>query len=245
MPSHIASLFALSSQVFEERCTASANSPIKAAEQGVARYLALGIPPSKIILGTPWYGYVYECISGGLAPGEACEIDRVPFREANCSDAAGNQTTFMEVMDLFDNGICPGDLIEPCEVAAGAMMWDEATLSPYFTFTSGRRVFQVIMNPNSISLQSLLSASPTKKAVDARELTLMLSQVWFDDAKSSSIKYGFAASLGLGGVGPYRFDQLDPSGARTGNPRAPAEAQSMWASLSSFDRPAKFLAGIH
>jgi hypothetical protein len=79
-------------------------------------------------------------------PGEACEIERVPFRDANCSDAAGNQTTFMGVMDLFDNGICPGGLIEPCEVAAGAMMWDEATLSPFFTFTSGGRVYQV-MNP--------------------------------------------------------------------------------------------------
>jgi spore germination protein YaaH len=71
-------------------------------------------------------------------------------------------------------------------------------------------------------------------------LTLMLPQVWFDDAKSSGIKYGLAASMGLGGVGPYRFDQLDPSGARTGNPRAQAEAQSMWASLSSFDRPANW-----
>lgn len=67
-------------------------------------------------------------------------------------------------------------------------------------------------------------------------LTLPLcEQVWFDDAKSSALKYALAAKHGLAGVGPYRWDQLDASGQLTGNPKAPAEAAGMWAALSAFD----------
>lgn len=177
---------------------------------------------------------MYECVSGGLAPGEECEIERVPFRGANCSDAAGNQTTFMDIMNLFDRGVCPGNLVKPCELA-GTMMWDDATLSPYFSFTSGGGVYQVRGRIFHLLFQSSIPMM--------RVLTSLLGQVWFDDDKSSGIKYGLASRMGLGGVGPYRFDQLDPLGALTGNSRAPAEATRMWASLSSFDGPVDNLGG--
>lgn len=44
------------SQIFD-RCIASANSPSSRARYGLQRYLDLGIPPSKLILGTPWCTY--------------------------------------------------------------------------------------------------------------------------------------------------------------------------------------------
>ena len=45
---------------------------------------------SKLILGVPWYGYRYACAS--FYPGNGtCAIKHVPFRGANCSDAAGQQ----------------------------------------------------------------------------------------------------------------------------------------------------------
>lgn len=49
------------SQVFD-RCIASANAPLAGAINGLEQYLALGIAPQKLILGVPWYGYVYPCL---------------------------------------------------------------------------------------------------------------------------------------------------------------------------------------
>lgn len=39
-----------------------------------------------------------------------------------------------------------------------------------------------------------------------------LRQVWYDDAESLTPKYQLAKDMGLRGVGPYRFDQVDPIG---------------------------------
>jgi hypothetical protein len=38
------------------RCVASANSPAALAEKGLRQWLALGVPPDKLVLGLPWYG---------------------------------------------------------------------------------------------------------------------------------------------------------------------------------------------
>merc|ERR1712048_1346392 len=82
--------------------------------------------------------------------------------------------------------------------------WDESTQSPYFNFVSGDKA------------------------------SVQLWQMWFDDAKSSAIKYAAARRLGVRGVGPYRWDQLDYNGSVTGNPRAPAESKEMWEAFDSF-----------
>jgi hypothetical protein len=51
-------------------------------------------------------------------------------------------------------------------------------------------------------------------------LRLALAQVWSDDAVSLKPPYEMAKELGLGGAGPYRWDQLDYAGNA-------AEAQEM------------------
>lgn len=38
----------------------------------------------------------------------------------------------------------------------------------------------------------------------------VVHQLWFDDAESLTPKYQLAKDLGLRGIGPYRFDQVDP-----------------------------------
>ncbi len=68
-------------------CVASANSPLPKTELGIKQYLDLGISPSKLVLGQPWYGYDYPCID--VRPGDVCYIKKVPFRGVPCSDAAG------------------------------------------------------------------------------------------------------------------------------------------------------------
>jgi di-N-acetylchitobiase len=55
-------------------------------------------------------------------------------------------------------------------------------------------------------------------------------QYWFDDAKSMRAKFTWAKSLGLGGVGPYTFDDLDPF-------KSPEESEAMWSAFDVFSRP--------
>ena len=41
---------------------ASSTDPLNVIEQGLLSYINMGIPPSKLILGVPWYSYVYPCL---------------------------------------------------------------------------------------------------------------------------------------------------------------------------------------
>ncbi|KAJ9586019.1 hypothetical protein L9F63_020316, partial [Diploptera punctata] len=51
------------SQIFDSECTARANSGIRKTEEGLVKYIDLGITPEKLVLGVPWYGYNYPCIN--------------------------------------------------------------------------------------------------------------------------------------------------------------------------------------
>lgn len=59
-------------------------------------------------------------------------------------------------------------------------------------------------------------------------------QMWYDDPQSLGLKYRLAADLGLLGVGPFTYDDLDNDGSKTGNPKAAAEAKAMWQALHIF-----------
>lgn len=183
------------SQIYS-RCIASANSPLSIAERGLRRYAQLGVPPAKLVLGTPWYGYSYPCSSGD-AEDDVCPIALVPFRGVNCSDAAGSEVGFLHVMNLLDRNVCPPGLGTACAVTAAGLKWDESTQSPYFNYVA--------------------DGAPR--------------QMWFDNARSSRLKYAAAMQLGARGVGPFTWDDLDADGSVTGNSKAPAEAREMWGGL--------------
>jgi di-N-acetylchitobiase len=57
-----------------------------------------------------------------------------------------------------------------------------------------------------------------------------LHQVWYDDAASLAVKYAVAKAMGVRGVGPYRYDQLDYSGSAQSAP----QTKAMWAALAGF-----------
>eukprot|EP00929_Paragymnodinium_shiwhaense_P089053 TRINITY_DN49311_c0_g1_i1.p1 TRINITY_DN49311_c0_g1~~TRINITY_DN49311_c0_g1_i1.p1 ORF type:complete len:407 (-),score=59.33 TRINITY_DN49311_c0_g1_i1:78-1298(-) len=129
------------SQIFG-KCIASANAPTSMLERGVTRYLQLGIPGEKLIVGTPWYGYQYPC-QGAKPQDDICQLKLVPFRGVNCSDAAGSEVQFMDIMNLLDNGVCPPKTGTKCEVTT-AVRWDTSTQSPYFNFVvDGKQVYQM------------------------------------------------------------------------------------------------------
>lgn len=191
------------SQIFD-KCIASANAPLALAKRGLERYLQLGVEKEKLVLGTPWYGYVYPCINSGPSD-EICQIPLVPFRGASCSDAAGAEVAYMHIMNLLDTSTCPpGSKGGVCKVTTEVRM-DTSTQSPYFNF--------VETLPNG---------------------TEQLYQMWFDDPVSSALKYREAALLGVRGVGPFMWGYLDEDGTATANPKAYAESEAMWAAMKAF-----------
>ena len=109
------------SQIFAQ-CIAGPNAPFPGMVRGVERYLDLGIPPSKLVLGVPWYGYRYPCLPG-TAPGATyCPTKQVPFRGVNCSDAAGNEVAYASLMRTL-RGASGG---------TGGLRRDGSTGDPFF-----------------------------------------------------------------------------------------------------------------
>ena len=51
------------SQIYYQ-CIAGANSPLALVDKGLEEFIVgYDIPPSKLVLGLPWYAYVYPCES--------------------------------------------------------------------------------------------------------------------------------------------------------------------------------------
>ena len=98
------------SQVFNvTTCTAYANSPIETTKVGIREYLELFDMSSRLVLGVPWYGYRYPCINEYSGPGTVCQIPLTipPWRGCNCSDAAGSQWPFNDMMKVIRNETDP------------------------------------------------------------------------------------------------------------------------------------------
>jgi di-N-acetylchitobiase len=106
------------SQVFDT-CIAGANAPLPGMISGMTEWFNLGIPPSKLILGVPWYGYKYRCLDGTPPDAIYCPIEAVPFRGVNCSDAAGKQVAHADAMKIR-------------RMAGASVMRDESTQSLFF-----------------------------------------------------------------------------------------------------------------
>lgn len=119
------------------RCIASANSPTQVAELGISQFLDLGISPNKLIMGLPWYGYDYPCIDMESKTSKFCPIQEIPFRGVNCSDAAGGERSFSDIMSQVNAGNMTGDL-----------QWDALLQSWYFNYQGRDGVHQVWFDDN-------------------------------------------------------------------------------------------------
>lgn len=72
-------------------------------QRGISQWLNLGVRRDKLVLGLPWYGYVYPCVedANGQPAAEdvdVCLLPPVPFAGAACSDAAGQQYSYADIM---------------------------------------------------------------------------------------------------------------------------------------------------
>lgn len=113
------------SQIFDV-CLAGPNAGLPIVRLGVQQYLDLGVAPSQLILGVPWYGYDYPCVAGTKPTDRFCPIKLTPFRGVNCSDAAGSEIGF--------------SLIRSAEAAGAAAgpgrQWDATVSTPYYNYVS-------------------------------------------------------------------------------------------------------------
>ncbi|CAF3315015.1 unnamed protein product [Rotaria socialis] len=102
----------LRSQIYDlNDCVASANSPIVQVAAGLTNFTQIfQIPPSKLVLGVPWYCYDYKCLS--FDSNMTCTIEHVPFRGAPCSDAAGVQRDYQYCRVLLRMNSTSGRLID-------------------------------------------------------------------------------------------------------------------------------------
>jgi di-N-acetylchitobiase len=130
--------------VIFDHCIASANAPVPGMLNGLQRYEDIGIPFSKLVLGVPWYGYQYECLPGTAPSSLWCPIRSVPFRGFNCSDAAGSEIAYSQILNLSRSA------------GAGEVGWDDNMKAPFFNFVSGDGSVKQYWfdNPRSLTLKS-------------------------------------------------------------------------------------------
>ncbi|KAH0618463.1 hypothetical protein JD844_017691 [Phrynosoma platyrhinos] len=128
------------SQVWSD-CIARANAPYNQTIAGYEQYISMGIDPQKIVMGVPWYGYDYTCLS--LSQDHICSIAKVPFRGAPCSDAAGRQIPYRVIMSQENSSL-------------SGILWNDEYQAPYLEYKAPNGVFHQVWfdDPRSISLKA-------------------------------------------------------------------------------------------
>lgn len=176
------------SQVFSgPPCYAGPNSPINTAVDGIKSFLDLpNVQPRQLILGEPWYGYVYPCMYATEVTEEACAIQSVPFRGVPCSDAAGQQWNFGYIQQYLRNA-------------------STQRLTPLIVNTSdaaGGSYAHVTVNGSLLFPPSSFTALP-------------IAGIYFDDPKTLHQKFRVAKQWGLRGVSMWNMDSVsfDPNDA--------------------------------
>jgi Di-N-acetylchitobiase len=113
----------------------------------------------------------------------------VPFRGVDCSDAAGWEVPYSNLMD---------ELYRQNNSTEPLMKRDYYMDASYF---------------NSL-----------KKQNDGQ---MVVHQSWFDDPTSMRHKFSLARAMGLRGIGPYTFGDLNPTSQ-------PIESSEMWSAFDAF-----------
>ena len=117
------------SQMAGPPCFANANSPFNQTVNGIHSYFKLGINESLLVLGLPWYGYNYTCLSVDSHQSR-CHIQEKIFRNSQCSDAAGNQLPYSYFMNFLQND-------------QNNREWNSDVLSPYIMSFAHNTFYQL------------------------------------------------------------------------------------------------------
>ena len=158
------------SQIRHGPCIASANSALPQTSSGIREFFQLGIHPWKLVLGQPWYGYDYTCIS--LDDNGTCNIQEVPFRGVNCSDAAGMQVQYYDILKLM-------------KTRDAGRQWDDTLKAPYFTYMDDNEIYHQVWYDDPESLEYKYSYA---HLMGMRGLAFWnIDQLDYTDANSNAI----------------------------------------------------------
>lgn len=106
-------------------------------QAGVESFLKKNISASKLVMGVPWYGDVYQCVS---LHGDDCMIEP--------SGKGFGQWGYNRIMNVL-------------ETVPDRYRWNDTSLTPYFTYTEKTtNISRIIQydNPRSLSLKYQLAA---------------------------------------------------------------------------------------
>jgi len=120
------------------KCVAAANSGYTRTLSGLNEFLEIGVAPDQLVLGVPWYGYRYPCLTFNK---NECTIRHVPFRGVNCSDAAGTQINYSVTIQLLKN-------------YTSGQHYDPTTMTPFLNYKANGTTYQVWYDdPKSLTLK--------------------------------------------------------------------------------------------
>jgi di-N-acetylchitobiase len=122
------------------------NSPLPAVRECIDEYRQLGVRPSQIVIGFPWYGYDFPCAaSTAPATGKPCTLEQPPP-----AHIGGWERGYGEILDIFDGVEAAGRGV--------THYWDAESSTPWVEYVnaSNGRVQQVVYDdPRSLRLKYL------------------------------------------------------------------------------------------
>ncbi|XP_067846969.1 di-N-acetylchitobiase-like [Heptranchias perlo] len=125
-----------------DNCFAKANAPYYQTLSGYSAYINLGIDSRKLVLGVPWYGYDYPCTQ--FFETGRCVLEKIPFRGAPCSNAAGRQVPYKEIGQHVHKSIT-------------GRYWDDEQKVPSYIYMVNNTFHEVWYDdPQSISIKSAI-----------------------------------------------------------------------------------------
>ena len=139
--------------VWRQPCIAGPNSAPYATFFGIKEYIRLGIPSEKLVLGLPWYGYDYTCLT--LSTDNVCQIKPVSRVGAPCSDAGSSQVNYCDIVEKFLPNSTSG------------RVYNTSSQSPYFNYRASDGSMHQIWydDPQSLKVKYHLAASQDMKGV--------------------------------------------------------------------------------
>ena len=211
------------SQIFDA-CVGFANAALPLMQRGLNRFLEIGVPSSKLVLGTPWYGYDYKCLADDVDDDDDDRLGRggggvEAVARAVTGAAMKTKSSLSTTMKKKER--------KPCRL-------------PYVPF---RGVNCSDAAGHEVGFASIIAMVDAGKTVGGRQWDEDSStpfydyiasdgsrhQRWYDDEVSSAAKYELAISMRLRGVGPFEYSDL---GSDT--PAATQHAAKMWGALKEY-----------
>ncbi|XP_067846968.1 di-N-acetylchitobiase-like [Heptranchias perlo] len=193
-----------------DNCFAKANAPYYQTLSGYSAYINLGIDSRKLVLGVPWYGYDYPCTQ--FFETGRCVLEKIPFRGAPCSNAAGRQVPYKEIVQHVHKSITGRYWDDEQKVPSYIYMIDLELLLLRSRYLCGRAAEnRVCARKWSFCRWSGDGVGEALRKLPAVAVNNTFHEVWYDDPQSISIKSAIMKKLRLRGIGMWNGNMLNYS----------------------------------